>query len=247
MARAGGAYVVRDDGAGTPGNVDKLYPYTLRGLTEALEEARFRSFAGPPQVVAGLGGRRHEGHPPLRARAGKPAAGRAARLTRQVPRSGDAARIQGQQPPERVRLTLASRPTALRGRAGLIVVVDQEGSSGVIEEIVPKAAACAESFGGSLGTGLFPEEEMLVARATEKRRQEFTAGRECARSALSALGVQAAPILRGYRGAPQWPDGIVGSIAHCAGYCAAAVARAQGPGHDRAGRGTERRPPRRRP
>jgi hypothetical protein len=52
MARAGGAYVVRDDGAGTtPGNVDKLYPYTLKGLTEALEEARFRSFAGPPQVV----------------------------------------------------------------------------------------------------------------------------------------------------------------------------------------------------
>jgi hypothetical protein len=52
MARAGGAYVVRDDGAGPmPGNVDKLYPYTLKGLTDALEEARFRSFAGPPQVV----------------------------------------------------------------------------------------------------------------------------------------------------------------------------------------------------
>jgi 4'-phosphopantetheinyl transferase EntD len=97
----------------------------------------------------------------------------------------------------------------------------------VIEEIVPKSAACAESFGGSPGTGLFPEEETLVARATDKRRQEFTAGRECSRSALSALGVPAAPILRGYRGAPQWPDGIVGSIAHCTGYCAAAVARGQ--------------------
>ena len=97
----------------------------------------------------------------------------------------------------------------------------------MIEEIVPKSAACAESFGGSPGTGLFPEEQTLVARATEKRRQEFTAGRECSRSALSALSVPAAPILRGYRGAPQWPDGIVGSIAHCAGYCAAAVARAQ--------------------
>ena len=61
MARAGGAYVVRDDGAGTvlgltgPGNVDKLYPYTLKGLTDALEEARFRSFAGPPQIVAVMG------------------------------------------------------------------------------------------------------------------------------------------------------------------------------------------------
>lgn len=52
MARAGGAYVVRDEGTGErPANVDKIYPYTLKGLTEALEEARFRSFAGPPQVV----------------------------------------------------------------------------------------------------------------------------------------------------------------------------------------------------
>lgn len=52
MARAGSAYVVRAENAGAPsGNVDKLYPYTLKGLTEALEEARYRSFAGSPQVV----------------------------------------------------------------------------------------------------------------------------------------------------------------------------------------------------
>jgi hypothetical protein len=53
MARAGGAYVVRDESPGAqPGNVDQLYPYTLKGLTDALEEARYRSFGGPPQVVA---------------------------------------------------------------------------------------------------------------------------------------------------------------------------------------------------
>jgi 4'-phosphopantetheinyl transferase EntD len=97
----------------------------------------------------------------------------------------------------------------------------------VIEEIVPESAACAESFSGSLGTGLFPEEKTLVARAARKRREEFTTGRECARGALGALGVPAVPILRGYRGAPQWPTGIVGSITHCEGYCAAAVARTQ--------------------
>jgi hypothetical protein len=52
MARAGSAYVVRDDAAGTtPGSVDKLFPYSLKGLTDALDEARFRSSAGPPQVV----------------------------------------------------------------------------------------------------------------------------------------------------------------------------------------------------
>jgi 4'-phosphopantetheinyl transferase EntD len=95
----------------------------------------------------------------------------------------------------------------------------------VIEEIVPAAVACAESFGTLAGTGLFPEEAALVERATEKRRQEFAAGRECAREALAALDMEKSPILRGYRGAPQWPLGIVGSITHCAGYCAAAVAR----------------------
>lgn len=104
-------------------------------------------------------------------------------------------------------------------------MVARRGDPGVIEEIVPKSAAYAESFGGSPGTGLFPEEKTLVARATHRRREEFTTGRECARSALAALGVPAAPILRGYRGAPQWPVGVVGSITHCAGYCAAAVAR----------------------
>ena len=97
----------------------------------------------------------------------------------------------------------------------------------MIEAILPATVACAESFDVSPGTGLFPEEEVLVARATEKRRREFTAGRECAREALSALGVGKVPILRGYRGAPQWPAGVTGSITHCPGYCAAAVARTQ--------------------
>ncbi len=59
MAVAGRAYVVREDsaaiadsGAAEPGNVDRLFPYTLKGLTDALEEARFLSFTGAAQVVA---------------------------------------------------------------------------------------------------------------------------------------------------------------------------------------------------
>jgi 4'-phosphopantetheinyl transferase EntD len=43
--------------------------------------------------------------------------------------------------------------------------------------------------------------------------------------ALAELGVAPAPVLRGETGAPRWPAGIVGSITHCAGYRAAAVAR----------------------
>ena len=94
----------------------------------------------------------------------------------------------------------------------------------MIEEILPARVACAEAFGDPPDTVLFPEEEALLGRAVEKRRREFTTGRDCARTALAALGVPPVPILRGERGAPQWPAGYAGSITHCAGYRAAAVA-----------------------
>jgi 4'-phosphopantetheinyl transferase EntD len=99
--------------------------------------------------------------------------------------------------------------------------------SAVIEQIFPAGVACAEAFTDPPDAGLFPEEEALVAKAVEKRRREFTTARGCARSALAALGVPPAPILAGERGAPRWPPGFVGSITHCAGYRAAAVARAR--------------------
>ena len=97
----------------------------------------------------------------------------------------------------------------------------------MIEEILPARVACAEAFGDPPDTELFPEEEALLGRAVEKRRREFATARGCARNALAALGVAAAPILPGERGAPRWPPGVVGSITHCAGYRAAAVARAR--------------------
>jgi 4'-phosphopantetheinyl transferase EntD len=97
----------------------------------------------------------------------------------------------------------------------------------VISEILPDAVACAEAFGDPPDAVLYPEEEALVVRAAERRRREFTTGRHCAHRALAALGVAPVPILTGERGAPQWPSGVVGSITHCAGYRAAAVARAR--------------------
>jgi 4'-phosphopantetheinyl transferase EntD len=42
---------------------------------------------------------------------------------------------------------------------------------------------------------------------------------------MAALGVPAGPILPGPAGQPQWPAGVTGSITHCAGYQACAVAR----------------------
>jgi 4'-phosphopantetheinyl transferase EntD len=96
----------------------------------------------------------------------------------------------------------------------------------VIEEILPPPVAAAESFGDIAGVRLFPEEEALLARAVDKRRREFTTVRSCARTALAGLGLPPAPILPGLRGAPTWPSGVVGSMTHCAGYRACAVAKA---------------------
>jgi hypothetical protein len=56
MTEAARGYLVRDaETTGKGRKVDQIYPYTLRGLTEALEEARFRSHSGAPQVLAILG------------------------------------------------------------------------------------------------------------------------------------------------------------------------------------------------
>jgi enterobactin synthetase component D / holo-[acyl-carrier protein] synthase len=95
----------------------------------------------------------------------------------------------------------------------------------VIETLLPDGAAVVEALSDPPEAVLFPEEEALLARAVQKRRLEFTTVRHCARVALARLGIPAVPILPGDRGAPQWPEGIVGSMTHCAGYRAAVVAR----------------------
>ena len=56
------------------------------------------------------------------------------------------------------------------------------------------------------------------------RLGEFRTGRVLARRALRQLGYRDFPIPRGHDGAPIWPDGICGSISHCSGCVAAAVA-----------------------
>jgi 4'-phosphopantetheinyl transferase EntD len=94
----------------------------------------------------------------------------------------------------------------------------------VISAILPPQAPAEETFTDVAGSVLFPEEEAALARAVGKRRREFTTGRACARAALARLGIPPVPILPGARGAPQWPAGVVGSITHCDGYRAAAVA-----------------------
>ena len=95
----------------------------------------------------------------------------------------------------------------------------------MIEAILPAEAAAEEAFSDPPGVALFPEEEAVIAKAVDKRRREFTTARACARAALARLGLPPVPIVPGLRGAPQRPDGVVGSMTHCAGYRACAVAR----------------------
>ena len=95
----------------------------------------------------------------------------------------------------------------------------------MIEAILPGTVAAVETSDDPPGAVLYPEEEPFVARAVDKRRREFTAGRWCARQALVRLGRPAVPIPSSPDRQPQWPPGVVGSITHCAGYRASAVAR----------------------
>lgn len=94
----------------------------------------------------------------------------------------------------------------------------------MLERILP-ASVTVVATDEDLDVALYPEEEAVVGRAVEKRRREFTTARACAREALARLGEPPRAILSGPHGEPLWPVGIVGSITHCDGYRACAMAR----------------------
>ncbi|GAA3348296.1 4'-phosphopantetheinyl transferase [Amorphoplanes nipponensis] len=108
----------------------------------------------------------------------------------------------------------------------------------MIDRLLPPAVVPVEAFADRPGEPVFPGEQDLIGDAVEGRRREFVTGRRCAREALGRLGHPPAPIRRGPRREPCWPAGVIGSITHCAGYRAAAVARAT----DLAGLGIDAEP-----
>ncbi len=95
----------------------------------------------------------------------------------------------------------------------------------MIEQILPAGVASAVLRAHDSPMAPFPEEASLMRHAGASRWRDFAGGRSCARLALAELGVPRAPIMKGDKGEPLWPEGVVGSITHCRGYCAAAVAR----------------------
>jgi 4'-phosphopantetheinyl transferase EntD len=94
----------------------------------------------------------------------------------------------------------------------------------MIETVLPEALT-AEAFGDSPEAYLLSGEEGAIENAVDKRRSEYTTARHLARQALERLGLPTVAILSGTHREPLWPAGVVGSITHCVGYRAAAVAR----------------------
>jgi 4'-phosphopantetheinyl transferase EntD len=105
------------------------------------------------------------------------------------------------------------------------IILHSEDSAKWISMVIPEGVVGMEiKDGDAVVTSLFPEEQQALGYAAETRRREFISGRTCAHATLRALGVTPVPVLRGSQREPIWPSGVVGSITHCHGYCAAVAA-----------------------
>lgn len=92
------------------------------------------------------------------------------------------------------------------------------------DALLPPGAVVVEATSAAFWEhGLLLEEAAYVAHAVERRRREFTAGRNCARRALSQLGFPPVAIPSGPHREPTFPSEVSGTITHSTDYCAAAV------------------------
>jgi 4'-phosphopantetheinyl transferase EntD len=73
---------------------------------------------------------------------------------------------------------------------------------------------------------LLPEEAASIAVQQSHSRRASGAARRAARDLLRRLGFAAGPVPKAASGAPLWPEGVVGSLAHDEDVAVAAVARA---------------------
>lgn len=94
-----------------------------------------------------------------------------------------------------------------------------------IAGLFPPEVAVEDAVPSETEAELHPEEAAAIARAIERRRREFAAGRACVRRAMARLGVAPVAVPNDERRAPRWPEGLVGSISHTGDYCAVVIAR----------------------
>ncbi|MEM9533656.1 MAG: 4'-phosphopantetheinyl transferase superfamily protein, partial [Pseudomonadota bacterium] len=79
---------------------------------------------------------------------------------------------------------------------------------------VPGSCAAAASFDDQRWHNLSGAEQQALARAVDKRRREFAAGRDAAKQCARRLGVRLASLPVGPQRQPCWPETLVGSITH---------------------------------
>ncbi|RKN43542.1 4'-phosphopantetheinyl transferase family protein [Micromonospora endolithica] len=96
-----------------------------------------------------------------------------------------------------------------------------------MRDLLPAAVAVAVAGPADFVGELLPAERACLGeRAVPSRRRDFTAGRVCARRAMTALGLPPHPVPSSADRSPVWPPGVVGAITHTRGYCAAVAAHA---------------------
>ena len=103
--------------------------------------------------------------------------------------------------------------------------------SGTIFRVSPRnLPECAKFALSEPGTRLptpHPEEAALITPfMVSERQNSFRRGRAAAHAALAAINMDDGPVLIGADREPLWPNGVVGSISHAAGFGVALVARA---------------------
>jgi 4'-phosphopantetheinyl transferase EntD len=96
--------------------------------------------------------------------------------------------------------------------------------SSLISTLLPEDVVAAETLCAISDSNILPEELADLGDVADTRRLDFIRGRSCAHRALETLGCAPEPLLSGSNREPRWPKGVVGSITHCRGYTAAAVA-----------------------
>jgi 4'-phosphopantetheinyl transferase EntD len=94
-----------------------------------------------------------------------------------------------------------------------------------LSDLFPPGAVAATLLGPGDAALLLPEEAACIAQAAPQRVREFAAGRQCAHRVLAELGIARVPLPVSPGREPLWPPGIVGSITHTEGMCAAVAAR----------------------
>lgn len=99
------------------------------------------------------------------------------------------------------------------------------GARPLLTGLLPSAVVHVERVGPASAATLLGAEMQAMQGAPPQRRRQFATVRGCARAALAQLDAPVGALLPDRRGAPRWPAGVIGSMTHCEGYSAAAVAR----------------------